>query len=425
MKKSKFLFSATLALVVLGLSGCMGNPYQLTPEQQAQAIKNQQEAMAKMQQVFGNKITTKNEEKIVQIEIPAITQNELKNKISAFGTSLSLVNFEKTKSGFSINGKPYSDYEGSIKYVNYDSVSGFITYLVETSRNQYSMKFMQATSKLEPLVVANVNFKDGAWHILTITGKKLTGDTLILGSSGFVISREDGSGFVYEYSNGIKSIDIPKGYRVARFQNGDILGTKTILLEIPEATNDDGNGGLSSGFAKSWSNLKTLGAVLGVGKKEDYAFFNIESGKLNKINISSEGKTTTECILFDQKDYTKHIKKCLQYAEPVDSIYDIKDSSRNTTHYFWLITWINAKSGAIGLTHEKGRSDIYATNLSTGKKVLLASRALGYETFDFKIQNDGRINLIASNGVFGSEIVEDIESKLETLPAVEQGKEEK
>ncbi len=432
MNKKILLSTVTATVLAVGFSGCMGNPYQVTPEQQQQAMQYQQEAMAKMQQMFGNKLpnlnnqNTQAEEKAAPVvQIPVITQDELKAKIDAFGISNGTVNFEKIKAGININGKPYSDYEGIIKQVNYNNINGYVTYLVQISPNLYNMKFFQATSNLEPLTVATVKFEDGTWQVASITGKKLSGDTLILGSSGFAITRTDGSGFTYEHATGIKSINIPSGYQVAKFQNGDIVGTKTILLEIPEATNDDGNNGATTGFNAVWNKTKSLGAALGIGKKEDYAFLNLDNGNLSKINISSEGKTTMKCLQYDPKGYNKVVKKCLKYDDPVESIYSVKDGSRNTKHYYWLITWLNTKSGVIGLTQEKGLSDIFATNLTTGKKVLLTSRSLGYEKFDYELQSNGKINLIASNGVFGSDVVEDIELKIETLPAVEQEKEEK
>jgi hypothetical protein len=427
MKKQVVLSAFAASLMAFAFTGCMGNPYQLTPEQQAQAIQNQQEAMAKMQKMFGNKFPNLNnqnvqaEEKAAPIvQVPTIMQDELKAKIDSFGVASSVVNIERVKNSITIDSKPLSDYEGSVKQVGFNSVTGYVTYLVETSPNNYNMKFFQATSKQEPLTVATVKFQDGTWQIASVTGKKLSGDTLILGSSGFALSRIDGSGFTYEHTVGVKSIDIPQGYQLAKSQNGDVLGTKTVLLEIPEVNKEE-----EGGFASAMSNLKSLGAYVGIGKKQDYAFLNLENGSLSKINISSEGKTSTQCIEYDSKNYNKYVKKCLKYADPVESLYRVKDGSRNTKHYYWLITWLNSKSGPIGITQEDGLSNIYAVNLNSGKKVLLANRTLGFTSFDVFVQKDGKIKLTANNGPFVTETVEDVEAKIESSPAVLEEKEVK
>lgn len=424
MTKKIILSTVTATLLAVGFSGCMGNPYQLTPEQQAQADEMRGLMMAKLKQQLQsggyNAPQTQTEEKAIPVvQVPTITQEELKSKIEAFGVASSYVKIERTKTGININGKPLSDYEGSIKQVGFNTANGNVTYLVQTALDTYLMKFLQATSNSEPLVVASVTFKDGTWHISSVTGKKLSGDTLTLGSSGFVITRADGSGFTYEHTTGIKTINVPEGYEVAKYQNGDIVGTKTILLEIPAPTKEE-----DGGFGSAWSKMKTLGATLGMGKKQDYAFLNLDNGNLSKINISSDGKSTTQCLQYGER-INKFVVKCLKYADPVESLYSVKDGSRNKSHYYWKINWVNSKSGPIGFTQEEGLKNIYATNLHTGKKVLLASRALGFVQFDIEVQNDGKINMIASNGPFGSEIVEDVESKIETLPAVVEEKEEK
>lgn len=421
MKKSIFLSSTTAILLAVGFSGCIGNPYQLTPEQQAQAMQNQQAALAQMQKMFGGKFANQQqEEKKPEVApLQTITQDELKRKIEVFGLTGSYVKIERIKAGININGKPLSDYEGSIKQVGFNTANGNVTYLVQTAPDTYLMKFLKATSNIEPLVVASVAFRDGTWHIASVTGKKLSGDTLTLGSSGFIITRADGSGFTYEHVAGIKTINVPEGYEVAKYQNGDTVGTKTILLEIPAPQREE-----DGGFGSAWSKVKTLGATLGMGKKQDYAFLNLDNGNLSKINISSDGKSTTKCLQYGER-INKFVVKCLKYADPVESLYSVKDGSRNKSHYFWKINWINSKSGPIGFTQEEGLQNIYATNLHTGKKVLLASRALGFVQFDIDVQNDGKINMIASNGPFESETVKDVESKIEILPAVVEAKEDK
>ncbi len=406
--------SVLVATTVFAFSGCVGQP-ELTPEQIQQQKEMQALFMKRLKEQWGgSKTADKEVEKPKVEEIKAISQEELQNKLSSFGTASSPVQIEKTKSGFNINGKPFSDYEGSITSAAWDNITGYITYLVKTSQDSYSMKFMQATSSQEPLIVGNVAFEDGVWTVKTITGKKLSGDTLLVGSDGFVVTRVDGSGFSYNHAKGVKSINVPSEYQVAKFQNGDILGTKTILLEIPEAKEND-NGGLSS----VWSSMKAVGSSLGINKKQDYAFMNIETGAISKINIPNNGKSQLgECLKYDPKPYSKHVQKCLQYAPAEDTLYDRKGGGKNVSHYFWRVVWLNSTSGVIAITQEDSLGKIYATNLTTNKKVLIAEKLGGFAGFEVSTQPNGKINVTANKGLFGNDLVEDVEEKIKTLPAV-------
>lgn len=346
-----------------------------------------------------------------QIPILApMSQAELNNKIDEFGIATNQVNFTRTKSGFMLNGKQFVDYEGTIAQVSFNSVNGFTTYLVEVSSDVYIMKFMQANAKLEPISIANVMFDDGLWKVNSVTGKKLTGHNFQLGSNGFIITRNDGTGFISEHKIGVEQINIPQGYQVAKFQNGDVVGTKTILLEIPEVVQEEGS--ISSIFSKA----KALGSMLGVNKKEDYAFLDLNSGKLIKINIPNDGKSKLECLQYGER-INQFVSKCLKYADPVESLY-AKDGTKNFNHYYWRIKWFNTVSGVVALTQEDDLGKIYATNLSTGKKVLVKRYLPGYSEFDAYIQSNGKLKLSAKKGMLGSDDIEDIESDIKNLPTI-------
>ncbi len=304
-----------------------------------------------------------------------ITQEELKRKIDAFGIAKDFVNFAETDLGITFNGKLLRDADGIIKQVTYDPKSGFITYILEKKDNSFAVKFMQATSHLQPIVIARANLEYGSWVIATITGESFSGSNLHIGSNGFVVPSPEEMVYVFDYYKGLNSVNIPQGYKVAEFQSGDILGSKIILLEIPKVAEKTGS--MSSLFG----NIKALGSMLGMAKKEDYAFLDLSSSKLTKINIPNNP--------------TKSMKP-----------------------YHLRITWFKTSSGAIALTQEDDLGKIYATNLSTGKKVLLKKYLPGYVAFDAFIQSNGKLKLSAKKGMFGSDDSEDVEAEIINLPAI-------
>jgi len=356
-------------------------------------------------------VGTNSEEKVKkEVSLQVISQEELNKKIAAFGIAQKSVNFVATQAGFSINGTEYVDYEGSIKQASFNHTNGYATILVETSPDSYLLKFIQATSKEEPLTIAKVEFDNGMWKVTTVTGKKLNGHNFQVGSNGFIITRAEGTGFFFENNKGVSQINIPQGYQVAKFQNGDVVGSQTILLEIPEIVEEEGS--LSSIFSKA----KALGSMLGVTKKQDYAFLNLNSNKVTKINIPNDGKSTLQCLEYGER-INKFVVKCLKYADPVESLYK-NGGEKNFSHYYWRVKWFNTASGVIALTQEDDLGKIYGTNLSTGKKVLLKRYLPGYNEFDANIQSNGKLTLSAKKGMFGSDDSEDVEAEIEKLEAI-------
>lgn len=404
--------SLAVTSIAILFSGCV-NPYQyqLTPEQQQQFLQSQQQAMQRLNKLYGGNMggIAVQQEMKTEPQVPAISQDELKTKIESFGVSANTVVFERTKSGININGKAFNDYEGSIKEIGFDYVSGAVTYLAQTAPDTYVMKYIQATSDKEPLTVGNVKFIDGTWQVHTVTGKNLSGDSLVIGSTGFVMNRIDGSGFMYNHKTGIKSINVPSEYQIAKYQSGDVVETQTILLEIPNAK----QGGVEDFFSKA----SALGSSLGINTKEDYAFFNIKTGKLTKINIPNDGKSQTKCIEYGKK-INKFVSQCIRYASVEEALFDIKDGKKHLSHYFWRIRWFNTPEGVIAITQEDGLRKIFATNLTTGKKVIIAERALGFAGFEAFVDSNGKIGVMASKGVLGNDTIEDISELVKTLPAV-------
>lgn len=336
----------------------------------------------------------------------AITQEELSGKINALGTAPSFVQFDKRKEGFVIDQKGYIDPEGKIIKYGYDSFSGLVTYMAETVPGQYVIKTMQAKSDKEPVDIARANYQGGTWDVTTVTGKRITGNAIAMGSKGFTVSRESGA-ISFNPIIGLKTVALPEGYSVAEYQNGDITQTHQILLEaIPSEDKND----------QVFGAFKALGSSLGLTKKQDYGLFNLDTGKVTFFNIASESKNQSACI---QKERINSVFNKCQKSISYEALYD-SVGLPNTGHYFWRVIWLSgATKKPISITIENGVKQLIATDLTTGKRVLLKERMMGINQFKVKQGTDGKI-AVDIQLAFDHEMIDDVEKMLETLPAIQE-----
>lgn len=334
------------------------------------------------------------------------TQEELSGKINALGIAPTFVQFDKRKEGFVIDQKGYIDPEGKIIKYGYDSFSGLVTYMAETVPGQYVIKTMQAKSDKEPVDIARANYQGGTWDVTTVTGKRITGNAIAMGSKGLTVSRENGA-ISFDPTVGLKTVALPEGYSVAEYQNGDITQTHHILLEaIPSEDKND----------QAFGAFKALGSSLGLTKKQDYGLFNLDTGKVTFFNIASESKNRSECV---QKERINSVFNKCQKSISYEALYD-SVGLPNTGHYFWRVIWLSgATKKPISITIENGVKRLIATDLTTGKRVLLKERMMGINQFKVKQGNDGKI-AVDVQLAFEHEMIDDVEKMLETLPAIQE-----
>jgi hypothetical protein len=336
---------------------------------------------------------------------PVIAQEELSSKINSLGKSNGFTMFTQKKEGFTVNQKNYMDPEGKVVKYGFDGVTGMVSYLAEITPGQYVIKTMQAQSSLEPVVIANARYIGGTWEVMTVTGKRLTGQAIVMGSRGFTLNRDNGA-IIFDPISGMKTASIPDGYAIADFQNGDATQTKFVLLEAIPAENDNG---------KLMGTFKSLGSSFGLTKKEDYGLMNLDTGKLSMFNISSESKNRSECI--QKQRINSFVNKC-EKSVSFESLYD-QFGMPNVGHYYWRVTWMKTPSQKnIAVTIEDGVKRLIATDLTTGKRVLLKERMMGINQFKVKQDGAGKISVDVKLG-FNDETIEDVEKQLETLPAIE------
>lgn len=400
------LVSATLLSTPLLHAQDINN---LTPEQQKQLLQLLlKQQLGGMQQQAAQQTL----QQTVQQAAPAAPQRSEASLADAFRTFPVLtqgVQFERFRDGFAINGQRYIDAEGKITAYAFDAQSGDFTYLAETYPGEYVLKSGRAMTHSEPITIATAQKQGVLWQVTAVTGKKFSGYRLIPSSRGFVIAR-DNTGFRYVPGSGTTNIVAPEEFSIAALQNGDIGNTGYILLERTPTSNGTQPG---NSFGALMSAVQSLGSVVGVGKKEDYALLNIQNSRLVPVNISLESKQVQVMSACKQKNFL--IAKCAQ-MDSFESAYEA-NGTRNMSHYFWRINWFNVPGRPILVSQEGGLGKVTATDLNSGKKVILFERAMGIANFSAIQDANGKINVTAQMG-FSSETREDVAALLDSLPGM-------
>lgn len=306
-----------------------------------------------------------------------ITEEQIAQALRSWPTKSSDLDILPRRDGFDVNGQPFLDLEGRMFSYAYDVTSGAVTYAVKTSRG-LTIKALNPSNTSQSLVVATGALGANGWEIQTASGKQLAGDTLSILSNGFLVGRT-ASAFKYQSGVGIRSITIPKGYVLAPLQRGNVGATSYILLEKELATGGKDN------LSQMMSSFSAIGSIVGINKKADYSLMNIETGKAYAFNIAGNGKLQTLMSQCRQRNWL--ISEC-QKNQTVESVYG-EDGYKNNSHYYWLVNWVGTPNGPIALTLEDGLSNIYITDLNTGKKVVALNRSFGIADWGVTQRGDG------------------------------------
>lgn len=415
----KHIALLTLSTLCSTLPATAQNLDNLTPEQQKQLLQllllQQQAAQLNAQNGYAPQAPAASAPLQQQPPQPAqLAQRSDADLAAAFAAFPALtqgVQFERFRDGFAVNGRRHIDPEGKITTYGFDAQSGDFTYLAETNPGEYVLKSGRALATAEPITIATARRQGVQWRVTTVTGKSFTGNRLIPSSRGFVIAR-DNTGFRFVPGRGTTNIVAPEAFTIAALQNGDIANTGYILLErTPEDNGSQSGNALGSLF----NSVKSLGSVVGIGKKEDYALLNIESSRMVPVNVSLEDKQVQVMSACRQRNML--IAQC-EKMDSYDSVFQA-NGTRNMSHYFWRINWFNVPGRPVLVSQEGGLSKVTATDLNSGKKVVLFERALGIASFAATQNANGKISVTAQMG-FSSETRDDVVALLDTFPDVSQ-----
>lgn len=397
MFNRKLLKTAGILTLSFSIQGCMttNTPPELTQEERELRTQMMQAMIAKMN---ANTAVLTPQKNLLSPPVPkaklSITANELAKKIENLESNETGVSFELSKDGIKVNGVMYLDPEGEITRVGSNSLTGEFSYLIHTGGNQYVIKYNKAGSEAEAITLANAEIDRNGAKVVTVTGRKLSGNGIIPTSRGFIIARES-SAFNFDPLVGLNSFSATEGYHIAKYQNGDVSSTGYILLEKDPETDS---------VADLMGSLSDLAGSLGIMEDDasEYLLANIETGSVVPLNIRTSGNDIQ--ILSECRKKNSIVNECAK-LETKESLFE-KNGSKNIGHYFWKIYWFNTPDGAYAVAQEHGLKKITIINLDTAKKSVAFERALGINGFTTKQTPEGKITVDASLG-FSSEKIDD------------------
>lgn len=384
--KLKAIFSA---VAVTSLSGCLITPP--SAYQQAQANQMRQIMMQRM-----NTQQAQEEQKVVKEE-PAISEQELSAKKEVVMATGGPASFELKKDGILINGKMYLDFEGSVAKSGSNRLTGEFTYAIQNYDGTYTLKYYRADSDAEPIKIATVYQKNGAYNVRTVTGKTLPGTTLIPTADGFIIGRT-GSAFQYRIGSKVEPLNLVDGYHIAQFQKGDVASTGYILLEKDSEPASEKNS--VAGFM---STLDSLGNTLGINEADHYVLANISTGNLVPLDVHIDGKEVAEYSNCRRVNSVVNDCANVSYKEALFK----PNGYKNNSHYFWSIDWASTLNGPIAFY--KTSTKVKAVDIKNAQVHTLFSRTLGVNEYHLIKHVDGKVSIDAQLG-FSREQIEDVSS---------------
>jgi hypothetical protein len=327
------------------------------------------------------------------VSISGETEDGLAARIAALPPVKSGLQVEGRKDGFSVNGQVFVDAEGNISKYAFDTLSGEVTYLVETSPNNFVVKFTRLGSTQDGIAIATAQIVGSAWQVQTATGKKLRGEQLVVLAKGVMLARGSAV-FKYAPGIGLQNFAVPDGWMVANYQRGNVGSTDLLLLEkLPVSQNS--TGGLFSTF-------KSLGNTLSLNEDKNFALLQVKEGKITEFAIDSAGKTVPDP---NGCRKTSAFTNDCSNARQIESLYD-KTGDRNINHYFWRLNWFNTPQGPVAVALENLMKDVSVTDINSGKKATVLNRTMGISRMDTSIEADGKVKVIAKVG-FETQTVDD------------------
>lgn len=309
-----------------------------------------------------------------------ISSEDFHRKIQSLSQSSSSAILEKTEFGFSIDGENYIDQDGKIEEVMFNQRTGFINYLVHKANEDYLIKILKVGSNIEPFITAKVNFTKDVWHVTTLSKESFSGKTLILGSKGFLLADNHNKVVFFDYTTGIHYINLPSEYQISKFQNGDVSDTNLILLRHLSIENIKNSNILLS-------LLTVVKTFLDIDTHYNYYLFNIDTQNLKFVNISSDGSFGRTCTKYSGRWNDRTCVQSKNHFSPISS----------------SIEWMDSQVGTIVVTLENDSTQIYVTNIQTGKRDLLDTCKPTYSFQGFKINVDKLdvvyITTVRNNGI--------------------------
>lgn len=326
-----------------------------------------------------------------------VPEDEMKRRFISMPAGKPIAGVELLKDGFQYSGQRFADAEGRVDRFSLDILAGAVGYLIRGSSNApQSVKIARLGDTNGTLTIGRVKRLGQQFQFESLSGKTLTGELLFPLTDGVLVMR-DSVGFRYVVGEGVRQINIPKGWFPTPLQRGNLSSTGWFLLERDNEDEKKNPLNLLSGLSKA----------VGLTESNEYAVMSMSDGHMIELDISNSGKNVQTYSQCRRKNAL--VATCEQ-ATSYESIWD-PSGLRNQSHYYWRVDWQQTAAGPLMLVQEKGLKQVNAYDLTTGKKINLFERTLGISDFKAVLSPEGRWRVSAGMG-FDRGNVEDVAEEL-------------
>lgn len=288
--------------------------------------------------------------------------------------------------GLFVDGRPYLDNAGRIVDSAVDEAGGRAYYIVDLGGGSAALKRLDLASLGEATTVGSlVRTRDGV-QFATERGLRTAALHVRATTHGAAFFR-DASLVLFDEAKGLSSYAVPPGVYLAEYQNGDIAGTRHVLVRRytaearPQALMRD---------------TVEIGREL-IGRRDpsfDFALLSLDTGNLLPLNIRASRNETGfayGCIPHDTLT-----RECLGWVG-YEAIFD-PDGRPNWSHYFWSLTWRRSIYGPVAVVMEDGLKEVNAVLLLDGSRHTVFRRWAGIQYFAVEPSSTGDLSIDATWG---------------------------
>lgn len=334
----------------------------------------------------------------------SMAEADLLRRLQALDPAQPIRDLKLLRDGLMVDGQRFADSEGRATRVAVDTTTGRLGYAVDGAGPGTGLvKIARADRPGEAVTIGQFTRNGNTLQMTTVTGKTMTGEMFFPLVDGALVMR-DSVAFRYRAGIGVEQVSLPAGWFPTPIQRGNVGTTGWILLEkdVPEAK--------SSPLAA----LSSLGKLVGAMDANEYALFEMKTGRLVEINQAADGKNTYS---YSQCRRKNGIVNICDRMTSYESAFQ-PDGRPNVKHYLWNIDWHRTTEGPVLVAAEGTlNSKLVGVHLDSGKKVVLYERALGVTLGESRIGPDGKMSMSVQLGL-GSEAMDDVAAQIKARPAV-------
>jgi hypothetical protein len=280
------------------------------------------------------------------------------------------------------------DPSGDIVGHSQRSNTGTCTFLVDTGAGRQVLKMYSPNGEIKELGQL-ARGSNGAGVVFTsLEGNPIAGNFAVPLSNGIVVLRES-SAFLYEVGKPLTSIQMPPGWSPFPIQQGDVSGAQLLLV----SKTIDAGGTFGIGGTKAASLLRVP------DNKVRYGLLDLQQ-KSVVVEFETQGRSNNQYLMMSaapKDDWPYKFNPLIRPQQMAGYLSSPAD-------------WFMVGDQRIVAHYDKGLTEIWLRNLSTGKSKLAAKNSLGLLYFYLPHRN-GAYALISESSQHTADVAKTLETQ--------------